>query len=355
MKKVRSSNIELFRIICMIMILMCHFTIFSGIENSVSFNKVFQLYSYWGGAAGNAGFIAISAWFLEKYVFRIEKVISLYTKAVIYSLAWLLATVFLFNYNVDGKTIWHCLFPSLYGTHEYVHVFLLMSFMSPFLKGVLLKCKEENLRKFIIVFTVIFTLLPVVFLGSISYMNLFVEFFYMYVLVYYLRHYKKELIEDKRKLLKIFCISVAVMTGFSVFCLVGRRWLPFLTEYTSYQAKTGSIFMIAAMLSLFFLFLKIKLPEIKCINKLASTTYGVYLLHTPYACRQRMYIDLFGTDKWGMEYTFILKVILWIIGVFIICAIIDMCYDIVEGVVKKALKGVLSSKRKIINDFMNDI
>lgn len=350
----RSSNIELFRVVCMIFILMCHFTIFSGIKDSLTANKVILLYSYWGGAAGNAGFMIISAYFLDRFSFSIEKVLRLFSKTTIYNIMWLIIAIALFHYDLDSVQILQSLLPTFYGGHEYAQVYILMCFLSPFLNRVLNQVDPERLKKFVIVSAVLFMFIPYLLPDSSNYMNLFTEFLFVYVFIYYLKHYQKERIGDKRFLWKSLLISVGCMVGFSVFCLVGRKFLPILTNYSSYWAKVGSIFMVVAMASLFFLFWQWEMPEVQWINKLAGTTFGVYILHTPCATRTRMYIDFLHTDRWAMSYSFVIKFALWVVVVFGVCAIVDIvCSKIFEMVEKKLLKNVLLSQRCKINDWMN--
>lgn len=174
-------------------------------------------------------------------------------------------------------------------------------------------------------------------------------------MVWYLKHYEKEFVSDKKKLILVFGINSLLMFLFSVFCLIGRNYFPFLTEYSSYWAKCGSIFITLAMVSLFFFFESLKLSNMKFINILASSTFGVYLLHAPYAARTKMYIDYLHTDMWGKSYSFIIKYMVWIVAVFLICALIDLVFSKVFRRITQVIKKLFKKQIKSINQWMNEM
>lgn len=181
MDKSRNSNIELFRVLCMTLILMCHFVIFSGMTDILTVNKIIVMYSYWGGQAGNVGFIAISAFFLDKYQFKIEKVIRLFSKTTLYSIMWLIIALEVFHYSLSSIEVVRSILPTFYGAYEYAHVFLLIQFLSPFIKKQLENSSKIAIKKFLLIFGILFMFLPYILLNSLIYMDLFTEFIYIYI------------------------------------------------------------------------------------------------------------------------------------------------------------------------------
>lgn len=74
-KLTRSSNIELFRVILMIMIVTHHYVANSGISsffnyNSFNVNMLFAQFIGWGGKTGINCFLLISGYFMCKQQFR---------------------------------------------------------------------------------------------------------------------------------------------------------------------------------------------------------------------------------------------------------------------------------------------
>ena len=86
-KAIRKSNIELLRIIAMLMIVGVHFAGYSAISSSVEItpNYIWLTMLSCGGKIGVAIFALISACFLSKSEFKWKKLVKLYFDVFIYS------------------------------------------------------------------------------------------------------------------------------------------------------------------------------------------------------------------------------------------------------------------------------
>ena len=84
-KKERSSNIELFRIITMILIVAHHYVVNSGVVQAVltgndimSFNSQFLLLFGWGGKTGINCFVLITGYFMCTSNISLKKFLKLF-------------------------------------------------------------------------------------------------------------------------------------------------------------------------------------------------------------------------------------------------------------------------------------
>ncbi|MDE6946587.1 MAG: hypothetical protein K2P14_05320, partial [Anaeroplasmataceae bacterium] len=108
-----------------------------------------------------------------------------------------------------------------------------------------------------------------------------------------------------------------------VFDILGASYGIFKNSAFMFSSD-NSILMAVMSISLFMGFSSIKFPENKVINKIASTTFGIYLIHDNKYMRTIIWRDIL---KNGM---FIDSSFLWVhalfsvVAVFCTCAIIDM-------------------------------
>ena len=72
LRRVRSSNIELLRILAMLMIVAHHYVVNSGLINSIENQTIHEIRDYillligWGGKTGINCFVFITGWFMCK-------------------------------------------------------------------------------------------------------------------------------------------------------------------------------------------------------------------------------------------------------------------------------------------------
>lgn len=90
MLKERESNIELLRIICMMMIIGAHFVYHGGALSGTSgVNQVISSFLAIGGKVGFDCFIVISAWFLVNSSFKIERFLKVWGQVLFYNVLFI--------------------------------------------------------------------------------------------------------------------------------------------------------------------------------------------------------------------------------------------------------------------------
>ena len=107
--------------------------------------------------------------------------------------------------------------------------------------------------------------------------------------------------------------------------------LTYLQNNDSVFYTLGELFVtsfIAPILALclFTTFEKLNIGQVKFINKIASTTFGVYLIHDSMIGRQVFWYSIFKVDSFQYnQMLFPLYAIITIVLVFSICSLIDYC------------------------------
>ena len=84
----------------------------------------------------------------------------------------------------------------------------------------------------------------------------------------------------------------------------------------------------------------------KIINLFASTTLGVYMIHDNYIIRNNIY-NILKINQPFYSYKMLIYIILVIIGIFIICSLIDLIRQLIFYLINK-FKPFLKLKEKII-------
>lgn len=352
MKKVRESNIELFRIICMLAIIIYHFRwhAASAYESS-GINAYFNYFALWLGPIGNLGFIYITAWFLDKFRFSLEKILRIVFKATIYS--WL--------FMLFGKCVFHCeyniaqmligLLPLIYGGYGYVQSYVLIYFFTPIIKDGIMSLEARRHLYLIIAFAILFMTIPMIFVGGRTYMTQAMEFVFAYLVMHYIKKYNPKTRDY------VWWLSLILSFVFMLVYAYLSNTIEFslLNEHTRDWAMEEYILMHIFVISLFMLFQKIKIKN-KVINGVAAMTLGVYMIHEAPGVRDVIWIKLFNVNSgWGSSLYTMLRIIVVAIAMYILCLIIEFVLGKLTDILFDLIfKNLLQHQAEHIDSFVNN-
>ena len=319
----RQSNFELLRIIAMLMIVASHwgwgmYGVNPQGSDNIYFYHMFRAF----GQVGVNIFIFISGYFLVKSRFKISTVLRLCLEAVFYSLALIFANM-IFELNTDLSYNFATFFKAVFflfgGGYWFINAYIVFYLIHPFLNLLISKISQSQLLFllcFMLSVTVIFpTLYPSFFPISGTTCNLV-----FFVTVYFFGAYIRLYPESFENIFVI--IGGLLISGSIYFCSV---LVPIKYNASSYNFQYKyNVCLFTFSLFIFLLFRKIKLGEIKIINLISSTTFGVYLLHENTIVRKTIWNDIFKIDELYKTDKFVSVSLLSVAVVFLCCSAIDL-------------------------------
>lgn len=317
MSKIRYSNFELLRILAMLLIVTHHYSIHGDwyFESGVSFNKLYIQSLSIGGKVGVNLFVLISAFFLSKQnnLNIKDSVIKIITPVYFYSLT--IACILFFFKDISIKEIIKSLIPVGYW---FVNAFLLMVIFSPFI-NIIVENIQQKTHLIIITISTIILNIPIL---NIEIGN-FGFFVYLYFISAYIRKYLADFKFNNLLLNLIIILSVsAVFISILLLDYLSLKNISF--NHPLYFIKERSIFIIIISISLFILFKQMKITKSEFINLLASTTFGIYLIHDNYLIRSFIWNDLLKVTQYFNSNLIYIMSILSILLVFFICSLIEL-------------------------------
>lgn len=132
-KKFRDSNIEICRIICMLMIIGHHCVVHGGGMNmDVCANKWIAYLIFPGGKICFDSFIAISTWFFVEQSFKTERFIKVWLEVLFYSVVTIAAAAMLGS-QFTGIEWFSAFLPITGSVQGYPQVYLAFYLMLPLL------------------------------------------------------------------------------------------------------------------------------------------------------------------------------------------------------------------------------
>ena len=283
--KYRNSNLELFRILLMLMIIAHHYVVNSGLEEVWSAtdetgNSLFLALFGWSGKTGINCFILITGYFMCQKSFSWQKFLKLLFEVQFYATAIYL--IFLlggrpFSWGeLKDMVLWIPLGVGHGFVGSFIVLYLLIPFVNQLVKAMTKREFQYLLVLLIGIYSVVGTFVP---FGIYEYIGGYVT---VYLVGAYIRLYGIPLIRSRlREVLFMLASLLAVYFSIiAVFYLVKMKGgeLEIWSLYY-FVSDSNKILALLSSVSLFLFFKDLKIPHYVWINKMATATFGVLLIH----------------------------------------------------------------------------
>lgn len=352
-RKQRCSSIELLRIIIMMMIVGRHFAIHGGFsfDRQISIPKLWWNVLEMGGNLAVVTFVMISGYYLidnNSLRINIRKVLKLGGIIYFYSIILLCISFFINKDFINKYNIINTFFPISNSLWWFASTYFVLYLLHPFLNKLLLNLSKKQYQVFLISILIIVSIIPNISLGKNQLCEL-IEFILFYSISSYIRLFGLfDEYTTKQYFIWFVVFSVVKFLLYLTPDLIelNHDWI---TAHFTYAYKRNSIFTIMQAVNLFLAFNKMNIKYIPFINRIASTTFGVYLVHEYDMLKPIIWKDIFSVASYQNTALIIPYSIVVTIIIFICCSVIDLIRQIVFE--KPYMKLVDKYSEKIENTY----
>lgn len=324
--KVRQSNFELLRIFAMILIIAHHFSVHGGFDYSIeniSFNRVLVQFLGTGGKIGVNVFVLISGYFLiDGSKNNFKKIVKLESQLLFYSVVIYLLMVFTNKEPFVVSTFIKSFLPVLAGDWWFASTYFVLLLLSPYINIFIKHLTQEEYKKFLFIVIFLWSVIPTFTTYAFQGSNL-TWFLVLYCISAYIKIYGVPEIK-KDRLLIIYILSITfIIISVVVIDIMGYGDIN-IASNARYFSRMEKLPTFIASLAIFEFFRNLKIKQSKIINLIASTTFGVYLIHDHYLMRKFIWIDMFQNNYYKDNPKLLVFAALAIIIVFFICGLIEL-------------------------------
>lgn len=336
----RNLNIEVIRIISMLMIVFHHFSIHTNwiLPDDIGVRKYFVLTLGYYGKIGVILFILITGFFFYRQTFSLKKIFRLNNQVTFYALVLFFFSLIWEDFIKDRLI--KSTFPIIFDQYWFVTGYVLLLLLQPLFKNYLSETPRQKKGKFFFIFTGL-TYLPVYFGFIFQIERHFTPSTYLvFLLVVLLGDLIREYYDELTTTLFKYVICTFV---FSLILIQNQYFIiQFLTKYElDYPGfiinGTESLNAILFSFSLFVIILKLSIsPQLsKMILFISGVTFDVYLIHDNQNIRQLIWNKFFNSSDFYWSNKLFLIGILGPIFVFIACVFIARFKIFLEFKIKK--------------------
>jgi surface polysaccharide O-acyltransferase-like enzyme len=351
-KGIRNINIELLRIISMIMIIIMHLLGHGGILDNVKPYTANYMLVWTINALAFVSvncYVLISGYFLVDSKFSVKKVLIIWGQIIFYSIAIYVIALSSGLISMNIKTAIIAFLPVLGKQYWFATTYVALYFLFPFLNLMIKAMTKKEMQRLLITIIFMFSLWPnlipfsktlqsgggygIVWFVCLYFISAYIKLHYVstckpviYLIVYILFS-------------MLLIISKLTLEYLGTHILGGSIWLGSFYTYNSILVLIGSV-------ALFLFFINTKKTNNKIASKvilsLSGLTFGVYLIHDNGAVRNILWNRL-GTENLANSQGLILAMIVYVILIYLSCSMIEYVRQIVFKKVGKVIKEVRRS------------
>ncbi len=324
--KQRDSNLELYRIILMLLIVAHHYLMNSGlfqhIENEPLTGKTifYYLFCAWGKTGINC-FVLITGYFMCKSEITLRKFLKLILEVEFYRVIFYLIFI-LSGYEEFTWGSLKRLFPINSLSNGFTPCFILFYLCIPFL-NILIRNMTRRQHQLLICLTLfIYTII-----GTIPHIKFAMNYVSWFCVLYFISSYIRlyNITDCKSGNWGGYAIISLSLSAASIlfFCWINRHTSHYIDPYYLIQDSNRPLALLTSICA-FMYFKNLKVPYNKYINMIGASIFGVLLIHANSdTMRQWLWKDTLNNVGHYNDNTFWLHAILCVLIVFTACIIID--------------------------------
>ena len=349
-KKIRNSNLEALRILSMILIIAHHYSChgFMDVEIEASANLYVIKMLHLGGKLGVDLFILLSAYFMSKSQFTMQKLAKILGEVCFYCVSIYL----LFRFFITPtrplvfRDLLCSIFPIGFASYWFITNYILLMIISPILNAALENLSQKKQAQLLFLGFVFWSVIPV--FTNITYaLNNIAWFSYLYLIAGYIRNNAVGAHRSSCTHFGIAVISYALVVLSAVLSVfIGRHTNSafFIKNSTRFSDMNSPLILIASTALL--LGCITAAPHCnKIINFLASTMFGVYLIHDNFIAGPYIWNSVFHCRQFANAPHLMIHAVISIFSIFIFGVFVDLLRQCT--VEKLWMLGIHKSERAI--------
>lgn len=321
----REGNIELLRIVSMLLIIAHHLAYHGSAMNApLEGNKILARFLFAGGQTGVNCFVLITGYFLTEL--KTRRLVSIWLETLFYSLGLMLLAKWTGLGAPTHQQILDSAQVVLRSPYWFVVMYLGLTAMLPFLAPAVKKLEKRRFQWVLGLGTLFLSIVPTLTLNrpSTSYYHLFTWFLYLYLLGAYFRRFPPRIGKRPWLCAIIFLLMIAFMALSSLW---GEKHADLFSKVGSrhnFFADKNTIPQLLCSCALFLCFAGIRMKATKALTLLSGASFGVYLIHDHVMIRSALWGKWLKIWPACHQGDFWVLALLAPLGIYVACAMVDL-------------------------------
>lgn len=328
LKKKRNPNLDLLRIVSMLLIIWLHSIDHSGVLETADATGgmigIYVRFTYMLVQVCVNCYVLISGYFLANSTFRLQKLVALWMEVAFYSVVIKLVFMLTGYTPFSILSLVSCLIPVFTGRYWFITIYFGLYMVSPFLNiAIHAMNREQHLKLNVLLFTLFSGMVSVYpsFAGMNSGAGWGLAWF---VVLYFLAAWFRLYYEPSGKCVGKLLGWIGIAAGVAAIYEVGGVFSPLRVMAGNwYRYDSVPTYLMTVLIFLAFLNMDIKnVVASKVISVVAPTTLGVYLIHAHASFSPWAWEMLNLPEKMWMPMFPVIQLFA-VMGIFVVCSLAD--------------------------------
>lgn len=281
--KGRNSNLELYRIIVMLLIVAHHFVVNSGLrdvmeQNILSSRSIYlYIFGMWGKTGINC-FVLITGYFMCKKTITLRKFLKLLLEVMFYNvIIWAIFTITGYE-DFSFKTTLKTLLPITSIADGFISCFLVFYLFIPFL-NILIQHLDRKKHCYLIVLCLFtYTFMAITPITHVVF-NYVTWFSVLYIISSYIRTYGflPKVTNAQWGILTLVSAFFAILSVIALLMAHERLGLSLIPFW--FVSDSNALFAVIVSVCSFMYFKDLHIKQSRIINTISASTFGVLLIH----------------------------------------------------------------------------
>ena len=279
-----------------------------------------------GGNFGVDVFIIISGYYLIKndsFKINWNKALKLWGQIFFYSIIMFVISLVITKGDFHITNLIRALLPVTFSEWWFASAYFVLYLIHPFINKFLSSLDKRQYQIYLVSIIIIWSIIPMLTNSSFQ-SNALIEFIMYYSIAGYIRLFGIGNNFSSKKWLVIWLFASLILFISSLSIMIVGLKISSISNHAVHFYHRNSLFVIVQSVAFFMLFLNTKIKYSSVINKIASATFGIYLIHDSNLLRPIIWKDIFKNALYQNTAMIIPYSIMVTILVFIFCAIIDI-------------------------------
>ena len=321
----RDGNLELLRVVCMLLILAHHLAYHGQAVNAnIRENKVLAYLMFSGGQTGVNCFVLITGYYLTS--FRVRRIAATALETLFYSVGITLALKWTgLRPNISDQYIKDCFFVISRTPYWFVVMYLGLNALLPLLAPAVKKL-NRNAHKWALLFGAVYmSLIPTLTFRNPSsmYFSQLGWFVFLYCLGAYFRKYPNSFTKNLPMTALTWVAMAVMMTLLMVWGEGHQDLFQKVPGKQNFLQDRNSFFQLVCSCCLFLTFANLKVKPCKALTLLSGASFGVYLIHDHGMLRSLLWGNWVRVQQVCQTNSFVFTALIAPPIIYLACAAVD--------------------------------
>ena len=277
----REGNIELLRIVCMLLILAHHMVYHSSaMYTSLERNRVLARFLFAGGQTGVNCFVLITGYFLAP--FKARRLAATLLQTLFYSLGLALLCRWTgWQAGITDRDVWDSALILTRSPYWFVTMYAALTALLPALQPMAQSLGKRAHQWILALGALYLSVVPTLTLArpSAQYFHLLLWFFYLYFLGAYFRKFPCRLTQCLPLQGALFLLMIAFMALSSLWGEEHQELFQWVGSRFNFFTDKNTVPQLICSCALFLFFAGLKIRPRRVLLLLSRASFGVYLIH----------------------------------------------------------------------------